>query len=368
MTKKRKKIILTIYRLFLVGMIIYGAWGVIRYFQQKDAGKALYNSSIEAAKPSITDPEIRLEALQKTNADIIGWLIVDETGIDFPVLHDKAFRQLYADALKNGGDWTAVRGGSSKTASELFYKYLYNDYTGKPSPMGSVTIDVRVDSAMSGRYVLIYGHNAGIEGIMFSDLERYKDLEYCIRHRSAVLFSESGREDLELIAVSVVSGYDQTVYGLDGLVNDMGFRVHDAVDTLFKNAVYLADRDHIAEDLEGAKPPEAEGDSRPEAGGAAGTAAGSTGGTAGAPPEGAGSPQAAPAGAGNAAPAEPPSPDTDAPDTTAPDWPDDLDDVPTVAEAPGSSGRYVLLSTCYDAPHPEDPARLVLLYKVAEQQ
>lgn len=338
MTKKRKKIILTIYRLFLVGMIIYGAWGVIRYFQQKDAGKALYNSSIEAAKPSITDPEIRLEALQKTNADIIGWLIVDETGIDFPVLHDKAFRKLYADALKNGGDWTAVRGGSSKTASELFYKYLYNDYTGKPSPMGSVTIDVRVDSAMSGRYVLIYGHNAGIEGIMFSDLERYKDLEYCIRHRSAVLFSESGREDLELIAVAVVSGYDQTVYGLDGLVNDMGFRVHDAVDTLFKNAIYLADRDFVAEDL------------------------------AGAPPEGAGSPQAAPEGAGYEAPAEPHSPDTDAPDTTAPDWPDDLDDVPTVAEAPGSSGRYVLLSTCYDAPHPEDPARLVLLYKVAEQQ
>ena len=319
---KRKKTILTVYRLFLVAMIIYGAWGVVRYLKQSNAGKAVYSSSVEAVRPSITDPEIRMEALQKVNPDIVGWLIVDGTSIDFPVLHDKAFREVLINALKTGGDWSVAREGTNKTASEIFYKYLYNDYTGKPSPMGSVTIDVRVDSAMSGRYVLIYGHNAGLEGIMFSDLERYKNVEYCMQNRSAVLFTETSREDLELISVSNVSGYDQKIFGLNGLATGEGFAVQDAVNVLFSNAIYLAGRDKLPEEPAAEDPQ----DSGPE-------------------PQNAGTPD----------PKDDPN-----------YLPDDFFGGSTVMDVPGATGRYVILSTCYDAPHPEDPARLVLLFKVKE--
>ena len=173
--------------------------------------------AVQAAKDGFN-----LAALREINPDISGWLILDGTGIDFPILQDNAAHNAY---LATGSvPWTE---GTSRL--ESLYKYLYYDYLGSPSALGSVTVDYRY--GLEDQYVLLYAHNAGQDGVMFSDLSRMLEEDYCAAHHTGALYTESGSHELELVAVAAIDGYTQAVYGE---VTDLA----DAVDYVVRNGVY----------------------------------------------------------------------------------------------------------------------------------
>ena len=187
----------------------------------EEAGASLAGLSGEAkptGKPGESEPgavtpqsqeapggaEFDLAALQQINPDIAGWLILDGTKIDFPVLLDRKAREEY---LTTG----TVTWAEGVDRQELVYKYLFYDYLGNRSELGSVTADYH--SALTDPYVLIYGHNAGQSGVMFSDLTRFLSSEFCAEHQTGALYTESGTAELELLAVALISGYTQEVFG-----------------------------------------------------------------------------------------------------------------------------------------------------------
>ncbi len=275
MKRSRKKILLIVYRLILVGMIIYGALGIYRILSEVNAGKAKFDSGVEAIRPALTDPSMRVESLQLVNPDIAGWIIVEGTEIDFPILMDMELNARVVEIFASGGDLGDIRRGSDKPISEILYKYLYYDYAGRPSVTGSIVADVRCKADLSGSYVMVYGHNVGWSGVMFSDLEEFKKPEFYEQHKTAVLFSAAGREDLELAVCANISGYNQEVFDLNMLHKEEGFDTAAAIRALTEASMYPLD-EPVPEDLT----------------------------------------------------------------------------------------RCILLSTCFSAQHPEDPARLVLLYRV----
>lgn len=88
------------------------------------------------------------KGVQKINKEIVGWVQLDKTDIDYPVLYHK-------------GD------------NEKSQFYLYKNYKKKYSDFGSIFLDYRSQKA-DARHVILHGHNMGSDkDAMFGSLIRY---------------------------------------------------------------------------------------------------------------------------------------------------------------------------------------------------
>lgn len=106
--------------------------------------------------------------------DIQGWLIVDGTVIDYPLLQ------------REGED----------------EYYLYRNFQGEDDKKGSLILD-EDSSVRDGEFttnLLIHGHNMK-DGSMFGGLDDYKAEEFCEEHRYMSLYTRDGKYDYEVVAV-----------------------------------------------------------------------------------------------------------------------------------------------------------------------
>lgn len=104
--------------------------------------------------PTVSEPIVNpvdFDALLKQNPDVCGWIVVEGTPINYPIL----------------------RSGADKT--EDFY--LDHDLTAREKKQGSIYIQ-RLNSAdFSDANTLIYGHNM-MNGSMFGTLKRFRDANF----------------------------------------------------------------------------------------------------------------------------------------------------------------------------------------------
>lgn len=91
------------------------------------------------------------KALKKINEEIVGWITIDDTKIDYPVLEHK-------------GD-----NASSQYYLNHTYKKTYSTY-------GSIFVDYRSVDSVNSKNVILHGHNMQ-DGSMFKGLVGYGDLE-----------------------------------------------------------------------------------------------------------------------------------------------------------------------------------------------
>ena len=209
-----------------IGLIIYATVNIIRINIPLLRGMKAYSASISPAAA-----ETNRDRWAEVNPDIVGWLTVEGTGIDFPVLQDKALRE---DFLENGR-YTFERPEDDAEYLKLLFKYLYHDYKGDPSDVGSILIDAVYD--IDGAYAVIYGHNAHSAGVLFSDLKNFEDETFFKQHQTAVFYTETKTENLELIMVSEVSAYSSAVYGWNGL-REGTFDTDAMVQQLSENRIF----------------------------------------------------------------------------------------------------------------------------------
>lgn len=86
--------------------------------------------------------------LEKINKEIVGWVKIDKTKIDYPVLFHK-------------GD----------NADSQFY--LYKNYKKEYSDFGSIFLDYRCPETVNSKHVILHGHNMGSDDSMFGSLIQY---------------------------------------------------------------------------------------------------------------------------------------------------------------------------------------------------
>ena len=95
---------------------------------------------------------LRVEKLQEKNEDIVGWIEIEETNINYPVLQ---------------GDDNEY--------------YLTHNYKKEKSQKGSIFLDAEYDWSIPSNNLIIYGHNI-INDLMFKDLLKYADKEFYEEH------------------------------------------------------------------------------------------------------------------------------------------------------------------------------------------
>ena len=151
-TNRLTKIILIFFIIIFVCGIGYLAYYL--YDRNNNNEEILNNIEIDENKITETKTErmLQLEKLQKENEEIIGWLEIEGTNINYPVL--QAYDNDY---------------------------YLTHNYKKEKASTGSIFLDKDFDLINGSSNYLIYGHR-NKRGLMFEDLMKYAKKDFYKEH------------------------------------------------------------------------------------------------------------------------------------------------------------------------------------------
>ena len=199
---KRKRISIIIY-LLLTALIILSLIYIINFFSLKQEAKeqskllnAIDTYEKEVAKNTLEDEErvieeneetvigknteeqkketermLQVKQLQGQNTDIVGWLEIENTNINYPVLQ--------------GADNNY---------------YMTHNYKNEKSKNGSIFLEANYNWNIPSNNLLIYGHNLG-NGMMFQELLKYEKKSFYQEH--PVIRFTTAEEDTEYEIISV---------------------------------------------------------------------------------------------------------------------------------------------------------------------
>jgi len=169
---------------------------------------AKIGSDIEALKPKDNDITFTLDELAKINNDINGWVRINNTAIDYPIVQS-----------------------TNNT------KYLTNNFKNEDTGSGSIFLDYRNDINFSDDYNIIYGHNLQSE-LMFGDVLNYKSKKYFNTHRKGRLYTLNAQYKIEIFSYSIIDSSKINIYNLDNLKTNKNSYI---IDVFKQNAINYKD-------------------------------------------------------------------------------------------------------------------------------
>lgn len=128
----------------------------------------------EPEKPPYVSP-IDFDALWAINEDVIGWIRIPDTHIDYPILQGEDNEQ-----------------------------YLHTDIEGKDSVAGAIYLDVDDEPDFSSLHNIIYGHHMK-NGTMFKDIVYYKEQDFFDQHRDIYIYTPEREIHLKAFAALYTS-------------------------------------------------------------------------------------------------------------------------------------------------------------------
>ncbi len=168
-SKKRTSTGIIVVRVIAIIMLIVGA-AII--------GTKLFHSySDKKGHMELQQLSTDYEALYAKNHDFFGWMKIDDTVIDYPVMH-----------VVNDND-----------------KYLHTDFDGNYSESGELFMDGACNP--NGNHFLIYGHHM-FNGSMFGSLPKFDNVDYYNEHKIIHFNTRFEKADYEIFAIFYSQIYD----------------------------------------------------------------------------------------------------------------------------------------------------------------
>ena len=151
---------------FLLLVMIFSGVMIYSHFKEAHTQEEIYDSLAEFVEENETSEAVNTTEgevvmlpeytkLFEQNSDIVGWIRIDDTQINYPVMQSPQESNFY---LKHGFD---------------------KEYTDYGCPYMSESCDVNKPSDN----LIVYGHHMK-NGTMFSDLERFKKKEFWEEHKT----------------------------------------------------------------------------------------------------------------------------------------------------------------------------------------
>ena len=138
--------------------------------------------------------EVDIAELKKTNPEIVAWIHINNTKINYPVVQAK-----------------------NNT------KYLTRNYRGEYATAGSIFLDYR-NNSFNDDFSLVYGHR--MDGLdMFGGISLFEEKDYFDQHPTGKLYTEEGIYDLEISDFSVIDINRASIYNHDGNRNGQNDKV-----------------------------------------------------------------------------------------------------------------------------------------------
>ncbi len=135
-----------------------------------------------AKKPTVSKPKLPIvdfDALSAINSDVTGWIYVEGTNINYPI----------------------VQGEDNS-------HYLHYTFSGQENRVGSIFMDYRCQADFSDRNTVIYGHRLS-DKTMFTALKNYKKQSYYDAHPYYVIVTPEKKYVVEIFSGYVASVDDE---------------------------------------------------------------------------------------------------------------------------------------------------------------
>lgn len=197
--KKLQKILYWVMMAIFSTVFVVSAVLLVRYAVSTFQGRQIFSEiaamhTTSATGSALDSPILEeLQAIHELNNDVVGWIRIEGTNIDYPVM---------------------------QTPQDSDY-YLHTSFYHEYSNEGCIYVRGACDLLTPSDNVTIYGHNM-LNGSMFRNLHKYKEQSFYEKHKYIQFDTLYERHTYEIIAVFQTSG----TYG-------KGFAYHlfdDAVD------------------------------------------------------------------------------------------------------------------------------------------
>ncbi len=143
--------------LVCAAVFLFSLYNIIDIFQKYSQSKEIYDNAEKTYTVPVEEedpipPVIDFDALTEVNKDVIGWIFIEGTDINYPLLKGKTNKQ-----------------------------YLFQSYEKKYAVAGSIFLDYRCSEDFSDYNTVVYGHNMK-NGTMFGKLDKYLEKDYLEKH------------------------------------------------------------------------------------------------------------------------------------------------------------------------------------------
>lgn len=171
-----KRLLYFIVVILLIALIVIGSYFIYKQLREEKEQESIFDDLHEiiqdndenSSKDNLNaNNDINLNELYNQNNDLIGWIKIDNTTIDYPVMQTKYNPEYY---LKRN---------------------FYKEYSSYGTPFLAYYCNINTSDNL-----IIYGHNIK-SGKMFADLDKYKEYDFYNTHTTIKLYKLQGTETIE---------------------------------------------------------------------------------------------------------------------------------------------------------------------------
>lgn len=171
--------------LIFAGIKLYGLYK--EYKEVDDTNNEIISQYTESTSQDTTDDfKIHWDELLGINKDIIAWIRIPDTNINYPI-------------VKGSNNNQYLR-------QNIYHKYSYG---------GCVFADSLIENPFGNMNTIVYGHNLN-NGSMFSGLKKYNNSNYANEHRTIYIYLPNGSTRVyKIFAFSKVDANNYDMYNID---------------------------------------------------------------------------------------------------------------------------------------------------------
>jgi sortase B len=182
---KIKNITISVFAVLFIGVLLYSGYKALeiyipQHFASRNFEKLKKESGIKDEKANDIIKKYKegtenkaddgIISLYKKNSDFAGWMTIEDTVIDYPVMKSKDKDPEY---------------------------YLHRDFNKNYSYSGSLFIGEKCDD--NSEVFIVYGHNMSAD-TMFGTLDNYRDYYFAEKHRDIVFQTPEGKRVYRVFA------------------------------------------------------------------------------------------------------------------------------------------------------------------------
>lgn len=177
-----KKKLYIVFVLLLISTMLISGFFLYNELKEDNEQEKLFENLIEIAEETsevqeTEEDNVNIENLYKINSDIIGWVKIEGTNIDYPVMQTKNSPNYY------------------------LRRNFYKEYSVMGTPYLAEQCDIQ-----NSENLIIYGHHIS-NNKMFGELENYKQEDYYKEHQIIKFYSREEKAEYEIIAVFKTVAY-----------------------------------------------------------------------------------------------------------------------------------------------------------------
>lgn len=169
--KKKGDVLYKLLMAILIIIILFSLYKISTILYEYYQGNSQYKEIQEIAKE---EEGINFEELLKINEDVKGWIYLEDTVIDYPIM---------------------------QTTNNDYY--LYHMFNGEVNGAGSIFVDYRNESPFEDYVTVLHGHRMK-DGSMFKPLVQYEDADFYESHKVIEITTPDQKYDCQVFAAATI--------------------------------------------------------------------------------------------------------------------------------------------------------------------